>query len=265
VKQALTLAAPSKAKLWLLHVLASVPVPISTDVGFPCSEVDRKQAEKNFRQVENSREFQTIDHCILIRRGSLADVVSDVVYAEEIDLVVLGTHGRSGLRKILMGSSAEEVCRIVSSAVLTIGPHASVRSEFRRILFATDFLTGSLRAANYAIFLGAQAHGNITMLHVVDESEALSPRAHDRTPQGAFQKLKSMFPLDSKLRTSHQILTRFGLPAQTILNVAEEERSDLIVMGVRKTRVPALSTHLPDTVESHVAAHACCPLLTVRG
>jgi len=265
VAQALTLAGSSKAKLWLLHVLAPVPAPVSTDVGFLCPEADRRWAQENFQELENSSEFRTIDHSVIIRRGSLASVVSDLVHAEDIDLVILGTHGRGGLRKVLMGSSAEQVCRSVSSPVLTIGPHAFVRSEFRHILYATNFRTGSLRAADYAILLGEQAHGKITMLHVIDDSDGSASRAPDRTPQGALQRLKSMFPPESRLQAYHQVLVKFGSPVQTILKVAEEEHSDLIVMGVRTTRAPAVVAHLPDTVESHVAAHASCPVLTGRG
>ena len=156
------------------------------------TEPDRRQAEKLFRALENSGALKSVDHSILIRRGALCDVLEDVVGAHEIDLVVIGTHGHTGFKKVLLGSAAERVCRRAPCPVMTIGPHVTVPGaglRFTRILYGTDFLTGSLRIAPLALSLADQAHGTVTLLHVIEESGRVTAAA---TPQAGEISFSSM-------------------------------------------------------------------------
>lgn len=263
---ALALARQCKAKVFLLHVLEAVSSAASTDFSSDTTEPGRRQAEKLFRTLENSGVLKSVDHSILIRRGALCDVLDDVVGAHEIDLVVIGTHGHTGFKKVFLGSAAERVCRRAPCPVMTIGPHVTVPSsgmQFTRILYATDFLTGSLKIAPLALSLADQAHGIVTLLHVIEEGvTAADPTS---APDGVSRKLTDLLPAGSGVHITPHVLAPFGPPAETILRVADGEQSDLIVMGMRAARGGALTTHMPKAVAPSVISHARCPVLTVHG
>jgi nucleotide-binding universal stress UspA family protein len=265
---ALALARQCRAKVFLLHVLEAAPSAASTEFSPDATEPDRQQADKHFRALENSGALKSVDHSILIRRGALCHVVEDIVSAHEIDLVVIGTRGHTGFKKVLLGSAAERVCRRAPCPVMTIGPHVTVPSSvlrFTRILYATDFLTGSLKIAPLALSLADQAHGTVTLLHVIEEGGRVTTADPRSAPEGVSRKLTDLLPAGSGLHITPHVLAPFGPPAETILKVADGEQSDLIVMGMRAAPGGALTTHMPKTVAPYVISHARCPVLTVHG
>jgi len=83
----------------------------------------RRSAESKMADMAGSELFKGIMHTELVREGEVADVLSDLVRQDHIDLIVLGTEGRTGLRKFLLGSVAEVVFRTAECPVLTLGPH----------------------------------------------------------------------------------------------------------------------------------------------
>jgi nucleotide-binding universal stress UspA family protein len=264
---AIPLAVQFGVPLELLHVLPpNRPAP-ATDV-VPRVPFDQRAAERQFRLLENSGKFRRVNHSILIRRGSVWQGLDEVIQSHDTDLIVIGTHGHGGMKKILLGSRAEEIVRLAPCPVLTIGPHVprvAADLEFKRIVYATDFFTGSLRAAPYLVCFADKSQAAVTLLHAIEDIDTLAPGSPERTPRGAFEKMQNLIPADAKLRLSTHVLAKFGPPAETILKVAEEGIADLIVMGVRPTRATFVSTHIPQTVGSYVVSHAHCPVLTVRG
>jgi nucleotide-binding universal stress UspA family protein len=125
-------------------------------------------------------------HHTYIRRGKMPDVISEIVDKQRIDLLVVGTHGGTGVGKLLMGSVAEGIVRHATCPVLTVGPKASgrIKQEFqpdgkdfapgeielRQIIFATDFTAESLAAAPFAISLAEEFQARLGMLHVMQPS-----------------------------------------------------------------------------------------------
>ena len=89
--------------------------------------------------------------------GGVWLVLKSVIDEKKIDLLVLGTRGRTGIGKFFLGSVAEEIVRQAHCPVLTVGPHSPSEppreGRFRQILYATDFSEESLAAAPYAISL----------------------------------------------------------------------------------------------------------------
>jgi len=86
----------------------------------------------------------------------VAEQVASVNEEQGIDLLVIGTRGRGGLQKLVLGSVAKELLPIAPCPVMTIGPNVDVatitrRREFRTILFATDFGKGAARALPLAV------------------------------------------------------------------------------------------------------------------
>jgi nucleotide-binding universal stress UspA family protein len=103
--------------------------------------------------------------------------LAKAIQEKKIDLIVMGTRGRSGVGKFLLGSSAEEVFRQAPCPVLTVGPHSPAKAphEFTRIVFATDFSPESVAALPYAVSLAQECQAHLTLLHVVAEPKGGEP------------------------------------------------------------------------------------------
>ncbi|MGB8476543.1 MAG: universal stress protein [Candidatus Acidiferrum sp.] len=209
---------------------------------------------------------------ILLERGSnLWEVVSRLLKEREIDLIVLGTHGRTGLKKALLGSAAEEVFRRSRVPVLMSGPDARADTHsggrFRRVLFATDFNDVSSLAAPYAVSLAQENQAQLILLHVLPQpkpgkvaiSEGLSVAE-------AAHQLEDLVPEEARQWCLPRAVVEHGDPAPRILAAAKGCGADLIVLGVRgMDRLANVATRTQKHIAYEVVAHARCPVLTVRG
>lgn len=217
-------------------------------------------------------------HRTHVRHGKVSEVLSEIIHADEIDLLVTGTHGRTGLGKLFLGSVAEEILRTATCPVLTVGPKAPkphgvpkhrdngdippISVEVGHILYATDFGLHSLIAAPYAFSLAREFRARLVLLHVIEEyGEHL--HNHPGPIAAALRKLEQLQPEDAVLRHSPEPVVQFGSPADHILQTATERETDLIVLGARPRNVKVV-THLPWTTAHKVITNARCPVLTVR-
>jgi nucleotide-binding universal stress UspA family protein len=199
-----------------------------------------------------------IPHRTVVRSGDVIAEMDALVESEAIDVLVLGTHGRTGFGKAVFGSVAEQLFRHARCPVLTIGPHVSADAEhvedIHGILYPTDFSAESQPALTYAAWL-AQDHGaRLYLLHVTNEEVGLE-RRHLEEKLYALLGTRHHFSCEPKARVES------GSPSQVILNVAEELAVDLLVMG------PKRRSGIPRTMATtyQVVTQAACPVLTVRG
>jgi nucleotide-binding universal stress UspA family protein len=234
-------------------------------------EEEDKKIQGNIDQLES--QLQGLSHDVLTPKGKVADALARIVDQKKVDLIVLGTHGRTGMRKLFAGSVAEEVFRSSSCAVLTVGPKVSAPAngqvQFKNILFATDFSEDSLAALPYAISLAEEDQAQLAIVHVIDQPVAgiLHLQEVKRSLTERLQVLvrPEEYPW---CRTECQVdfSQQFAPPAVRILEIAQERGADLIVLGVRRTHGTGTTvTHLTPTTAQHIVAHAECPVLTVRG
>jgi nucleotide-binding universal stress UspA family protein len=264
VKYASALARHYGSTLYTLNVLPHTPFVESSDVD---PEKTKRITEKKMADMAGSQALQGIRHTELIREGEVSEVMADLVRQHHIDLIVLGTEGRTGLRKFLLGSVAEEVFRSAECPVLTLGPHATrgIDGNLQHILFATDFGPESEHGLPYAISLAEEHRARLTLLHVAHEQEVAVPDAvmpPVMTPyesvQAGEKKLHEMVakaPLQEP-----ECLVQFGEPLETILRVAGKD-VDLIVLGVK--RPAALTKHLGSGMAYQIVCQAPCPVLSV--
>ena len=199
-----------------------------------------------------------------LQQGTIWKVISDVVERNEIDLLILASHGRHGISRMFVGSVAEDVFRNVSCPVLTIGPDVRPchRREIRikNVLLATHFEKGSsapMHAARVCNEFGAE----LTLLHVAEGHNG----AHgvEGTRQLS-QRLFSVIPAEACLWRQPTCIIKYGLPSAQILEVARESAADLIVLGARHPEPAKINSHLPWATAARVIAEAKCPVLTVR-
>jgi len=258
------------AKVFAYHVLIPAAyvytAPELVTVGL---EAQEEAAEQNMKRAE--AQLSGVAHEMVIERA--AEIWPPLVQAMKdynADLIVVGTHGRTGAEKLMLGSVAEEVFRKSPVPVLTIGPEtrrcAHAGAKFHKILYATDFSADSLAAVPYAVSLAEENQARLILLHVMKPSSTpLSEReAQDLISNATFQ-LHDVVPASAELWCTAEAIVREGNPADKILEVAREKEADLIVLGVRQAegRLGA-ATHLERATAHKVVVHAKCPVLTVR-
>ena len=200
---------------------------------------------------------------------SITKGILDYGRAHDIDLIVMGTHGRQGIDHLMLGSVAEDVVRNASRSVLTIRFDETTPPEtaVRRILVPIDF--SEFSTLDVAVELARTYGAELDMLHVIEESvlptiygvEPLSPNAPlyvERT-EGALRKLLDATCASDITARQH---VRIGHPPRRILEFADERRADLIVLGSHGRT--GLSRLLIGSVAEKVVRLAPCPVFTVK-
>ena len=214
-----------------------------------------------------NEQLQCIEHEVVIGEGNIWEVVSGLIKEKEIDLVVLGTRGRTGLGKTILGSVAEQILRQSPCAVLTVGPHVNVWSDeyakMREILYATDLTADSPTAAPYAISLALENQAHLVLLHVIEDGKAGDLVDSPEVVDVKERKLQQLVTEQAGLWCDPTYIVEQGPAAEKILDVAKRRHTDLIVMGARPAK--GLATHLNIGTVHNVVSQATCPVLTVRG
>ncbi len=264
LKCAISLAKRYGSKLFLTHAISEEAALTAGDAWSGLADIARRNAKNSMVQLEQTEELQSLPHDVVMQSGDTWDVLSRIVSDENIDLIVIGTHGSGGIDKLMLGSTAEKVVRHATCPVLTVGPCVRLLSldRFGNILYATDFSTGSLRALNYALSLAEEDRAELTMLHII-ESKPTSEAELVEWKRRDCERLSQLIPTNIDLPSKPEIEVEAGAPAKEIIRLADARDAELIVMGSHSDGV--VSTHLPWTTLHHVLQHAHCPVLTVRG
>ena len=270
---AVAMAREFGAKIHALHVL--IPEPYVYPYATPATIGMAIQAQEEAAEAEMQRvaaELGKLPHeVVMMRAAGVWPALEQVIADCQADLIVLGTHGRTGAQKLFMGSVAEEIFRRSPVPVLTIGPWASGGTHnganFRRVLFATDFSPEAAAAAPYAISLAEEHQARLILLNVIHERVPDADRGRvQMSVAHVLYELHEIVPENAELWCRPEAAVEYGEPAACILEAAKKRDADLIVLGVRgaEGRLGA-ATHLERAVAHKVVAHATCPVLTVRG
>ena len=261
---AVEIARRSLATIYAVHVVSPDIYPQLP----PAEWDDIARQEEEFRTRKKNQlelELQGLPHEFLFLNGDVWENLKEAIESKNVDLIVLGRHGRSGIAKALIGSVAEKIFRQAPCPVLTVGPGVSpstshaAAAEFNCILYATDFSPESLAAARYAISLAKDHHAELVLLH----TSADGSKGQDEL---ALETLKNVVPLGAGLLSKPTYVMERGAPAEAILGTAKKTQSDLIILGARGAEKHlTMATHFSDSIASHVAAHAGCPVLIVHG
>jgi len=218
---------------------------------------------------EVKQEFTDITPQILEGEGGVWSAMASAIEKRKIDLIVVGTRGRTGLAKAVLGSQAEEVLRRAPCPVLTVGPQAKCQNgkfgKITSILFATNFGPASLAAASIAVSLAEEYQSQLNLLHVVEDSRAYEAAASEEFIVSTECRLRDLVQTDAKAWCTPAFTVEIGVAADKILEVARRINADLIVLGVHGPQgVPGASTHLPIATVHKIVANASCPVLTLR-
>jgi nucleotide-binding universal stress UspA family protein len=254
------------AKIYVSHAVNPAPPifmpmePIPIDL-----DAEWQDARAQLNRFEANKLLNDTRHEAILGRGETWNVIEDIIRQRSIDLVILGTRGKHGIKKLLFGSGAEQIFRHADCPVLTVGPNVKVAdgnlAAFRHIVFATDFSAGSLHALPYALSLAEENQAALSFLHVMP---MVIPQEQAPVAEVIRKRLQLLIPPDAEDWYHPSAVVNFEFPSEGILHVAEEQCADLIVMGVHKG-APRAASHLPWAIAYEVVCHARCPVLTVGG
>ncbi|HEV2576292.1 MAG TPA: universal stress protein [Acidobacteriaceae bacterium] len=256
------------SKLTVAHVV-DLSAATQMDAGLLGISIDtmrRHSAEK----VENLLNDLSLDGVHALGRTLEAHnpAAKVVCLANEIraSLLVIGTHSRTGLNRMILGSFAEGVIHHANCPVLTIGPKVKVPPmedlPFRTIVFATDLEDDSVQKAGVALAFAQDSLARIYMCHVISHA----PRDLTNSLKLQFtaeKRLSKLIPAAAYEWCSPECILEYGNPAEHILHLAEQKRADLIVLGARRNT--SWFTHLTQGTVAHVLSEAACPLMTICG
>ena len=275
--QAIAIARWYESTVTVLHVFSPAPV-VEFDPGPVVYDRDQLLADTKAFAEKESAPGITIE--ALVREGNTATEILEQATGMQADLLVIGTHGRSGFERLLLGSVAEKVLRKVSCPVMTVPrrlPDAAPAGPvlYKRILCPVDFSESSLRALKYATSMAQEADGQLTVLHVVahefeNAADMASMVSDAGITVGSFVKQREEAlrrRLQEAVATAPEFcsvesLITHGKPWREVLRIAAERQSDLIVMGVQGRGAADLLFFGSTT--QHVVREASCPVLTLR-
>jgi len=209
-----------------------------------------------------------------IREG---DVIGEILKAARsipADLLVMGTHGRGGFERWILGSVAEKTLRKAPCPVLTVPPAGGDQPvdpiHLKKILCPVDFSDAAMAALRYALSLAEESDAELVVLHALEwgpEEEPLRPRIADLPEyrrlleQNAREKLRAAIPTEAREWCHPEEVVVFGRAYQRILAEAKQRQAQMIVMGVHGRN--ALDILLFGSTTHHVVRAACCPVLTI--
>jgi nucleotide-binding universal stress UspA family protein len=259
--QALALSREHGAELTVVHAV-------------PANRPFRRRSRERIALIAQLREIAEssgVRFSVGVQHGDPAGVILLHARSRRPDLIVLGTHQRTGLDRLRTGSVAERVVSQAAQPVLVVprGNAGAVRS-FDSVLVAVDFRDASNRAVEQAVALAARFNGRVTLLHVVPGSPNGVPRHLYRYGAAEYQngmrldawrRLHSVVPRDPTPGAQVHARVVTGDPATEIARVAAETDADLIAMGI--TRRSALSRKLFGGTAARVMRIAGQPVIAV--
>jgi nucleotide-binding universal stress UspA family protein len=267
------------AQLTVLHVVPTFdPMQVQGDLGVPVQFVNPMTREEVVGGMRPFLERAGVPSAArsIAEAGDPRTTIVEQALTTNADLIVIGTHGRRGFTRLLLGSVAEAVLHEAPCPVLTVSPQTEAATSdvvtFKRILCPIDFSPSALQALGFALDLARQAGGLVTLLHVVEWLPENEPRAsaHFSVPEvrgymvdEARQRLRSLVAEESREWCEIDDVIVSGRAHREILRAAQARSAELIVMGSQGRGGVGLV--LFGSTTQQVVRNAACPVLTVRG
>lgn len=271
-----------QSELTVLHV---VPELVSADVlpplaqahvgGATVADLDRPALLASVEAFVDSTVRSIPPARVVLRdEPDAAQAILDEASAAAASLIVMGTHGRTGLDHLIVGSVAEQVLRHARVPVMVVPRQASHVTaagdvDFDSIVCAIDFGEASRRAARWAVSLAEEADGRLSMVHVITvppEGQPHEPgmsdeQAHAAVVADGLTRLRALVPPEVRPYLRPETVVEEGNPARVILDLADDRLADIIVLGVQERS--AFDRLLRGSVTHAILHEATVPVLSV--
>jgi nucleotide-binding universal stress UspA family protein len=278
VKYAIALAKEFKAKLYLCHIIDLSSATMYGEATFAFEAQSRHMEEYAYHQLNAQMEGQGIEWQPLVTTGRAADEIARLAKENSVDLSIIATRGRSGLRRLVLGSVTEQLMRIIPCPLMAIrGPDKDTPSSFdynvsyKRILVGCDFSHNSITAYQYGLSIAQEFQSDLYLAHVIppfvykdlpksinDAREKLS----DDLRVELKERLEKLVPAEAKNWCNPKTVLLAGDPHIEITKFALVQDMDLIVVGVKGQSL--VESLLVGSTTDRILRGAICPVLCVR-
>ena len=262
---ALGIAARYAATLHLFHCVDPTPYNLGVpDAVQTACEAARRDMQRLESDLRSSGQARNVEVKLRVEAGELVNILPGIVKDLDLGLIVVGTHGRTGWKKLVLGSVAEIVVDYASCPVLTVGPSTD-RNRLEQfgpenILLASNPSARSQLARSYAFSLANKYNSRLTVDDVLEDHAG---RVLAKVSEFEWRESESRSaPLGGNLTGVPQLPSEIGTQSDLILQLAERTAADLIVLSV--PAVHRFTNRFIPTTSYRVVCDAACPVLTVR-
>src|SRR5467141_2122192 len=274
-QHALSVAEHYQAKLVAQHIVElwrhpSFDFAASAGLYEESLQALRESGKKQLQEFVENHTHDEIQPELVVQAGVAADSILSFAQLQKADVIVMGTHGRRGFDRLMLGSVTDRVMRMAPCPVLAASkpPHDSVTASneqhrprhLSRILFCTDFSENSERALNYAISATAEYDAELTLLHVLEAVP--SPAKTEEAIARAKEQLDRLIPPEARKTLKIKTAVRIGKPYEQIIQLALEAQIDMVTMAVRGRG--ALDLAVFGSTTYRVLQLGPCPVLAVH-
>lgn len=275
------------SRVTLLHVFTILPVVAYAEGGerLPAAPVlctDRDALLTSVQTFADAEVGSSVPVTCDVAEGDIADTILSKACTLRSDLIVMGTHGRSGFERLVLGSITNKVLRRAECPVLSVPPRVPdavpiPSTLFKHIVCAVDFSTWSLRGLAYAMSLAQDADARLTVVHVIESPPEITRERHDQMTAGRQslreyvaeaetdrrRQLEDAVPETVRAYCRVDFVLPTGKPSREILRIAAERDAGLIVAGAQGRG--AIGRLVFGSTTDALVREAHCAVLTLRG
>jgi nucleotide-binding universal stress UspA family protein len=278
---ALAIAHHYEAKFYLAHVVSSLGYTIAGPLALQlATDTAQRDAQKLKHDLLESGALAGLHHEFIVCKGNVWEQLELIIRQKQVDLVVIGTHGRGGLGKLVLGSVAEQIFRHADCLVVTVGPGCYKDSlvekaqAVRPFLFPTDFGSASIHALPQAVSFANQFGAKLVVLHVLPAAPIPEgfhwsttgdlTQMREKARMASQRRFEELALQNAPLAIKPEFMVKFGIPSDQILLASHALKADGVIMGLNRAAHIDEVSHMPWTVAYKVVRHAPCPVLTIR-
>jgi len=275
LQHGIAIARHYRSTLYVVHVVSALGITLAGPEAIElAAEVTERDLDSLVNQLVMSGKLNGVEIHPIVLKGNIDEQMESFACAHHVDLIVVGTHARQGMDRLLFGSFAQLISKCCCSPVLTVGPHTSApwlndqADPERPLLFATAFDKASAKAIRYAITMANDFERQLTALHVIPlhHTHLLNKDrgAHENIEAAAREHLSALIRPATALKHAANFLVEFCDPADGILRTASRIHAAAIIMGAHRDSFSDLTVRLPWAIAHRINREAKCPVLTVR-
>lgn len=277
VIQAIGMAREFGATLYICHVI-DLPMVSMHGAAFvyPEDQIEEMKAGA-LEQINGLVADSSLTWEALVETGPVSSTLCRLAIEKKADLAIVSTHGRSGLKRLFLGSVTERLLRTIACPLLVVtAPEKTTGMKtqfkgfgFKQIMVGCDFSTDSDRAVEYGFSLAQEFEAAIHLVHVVEPfvyrdttlPDAVTPEKLSEVTTGFRERLEALVPDEARNWCEIQIACEAGKPFQALKAYAAAHQVDLIVLGVRGHSL--VETMLLGATTDRVIRGVSCPVLSV--
>jgi nucleotide-binding universal stress UspA family protein len=278
---AIAIARHFQAKLYIAYVVSSIGYEIA---GMEASQLAYEGSVRDAHRLEaellKSGALAGLQYELMIRGGNVWEQLELGIWQKRIGAVIVGTHARAGIGRLVLGSVAEQIFRQADCLVLTVGPGSREDSLIEKketvplFLFATDFGHASLCAVPYAASFANHFGAKLVVLHVLPAAPV--PETFHWSTTGDLTEMRREAQLAAQKQFQQLIIPNvpaatklefkvtFGIPAEQVLQACHSLKVDLLILGLHSVRHAEALSHIPWLSAHEIVCGASCPVLTMK-